>query len=138
MLAGQTIILPKNLLLDLPANAAPIAAGEFSSGITPRGKPGPAAPRGTRQGINDYTAWFAGDANMSGDYYGYDGPCPPWNDERPHHYIFRLYALDTPRLQLEGRGVLAQTVVERGRARFDEMIERFRGQDFGCAGCDEP
>jgi Raf kinase inhibitor-like YbhB/YbcL family protein len=25
--------------------------------------------------------------------YVYGGPCPP--DERPHHYIFRLYALDT-------------------------------------------
>ena len=25
--------------------------------------------------------------------YAYGGPCPP--DERPHHYIFRLYALDT-------------------------------------------
>jgi Raf kinase inhibitor-like YbhB/YbcL family protein len=24
--------------------------------------------------------------------YAYGGPCPP--DERPHHYIFRLYALD--------------------------------------------
>lgn len=25
---------------------------------------------------------------------GYDGPCPPWNDERLHHYHFRVYALD--------------------------------------------
>lgn len=25
--------------------------------------------------------------------YAYDGPCPPYG--RPHHYIFRLYALDT-------------------------------------------
>jgi len=25
--------------------------------------------------------------------YAYGGPCPP--DKRPHHYIFRLYALDT-------------------------------------------
>ena len=25
--------------------------------------------------------------------YAYGGPCPP--DERPHHYIFHLYALDT-------------------------------------------
>jgi len=98
------------ILLDLPANTAPIAAGEFSSGITPRGKPGPAAPRGTRQGINDYTAWFAGDTNMSGDYHGYDGPCPPWNDTIVHHYTFTVYALSVPRLAttgLHGAEVLA-------------------------------
>ncbi|MCC7683932.1 YbhB/YbcL family Raf kinase inhibitor-like protein [Janthinobacterium sp. FW305-128] len=87
-------------LLDLPPAMRSIAAGEFSSGITPRGK---AAGTGLRQGINDYTGWFAGDAAMAGDYYGYDGPCPPWNDERIHHYIFRLYALDVPRLELPER-----------------------------------
>ena len=31
---------------------------------------------------------------MFGDYYGYDGPCPPWNDELVHRYVFTLYALD--------------------------------------------
>ncbi|EZP40793.1 YbhB/YbcL family Raf kinase inhibitor-like protein [Janthinobacterium lividum] len=87
-------------LLDLPPAMRVIAAGEFSSGITPRGK---AAAPGLRQGINDYTGWFAGDAAMAGDYYGYDGPCPPWNDERIHHYIFRLYALDVPQLALPER-----------------------------------
>ncbi|MGX9731759.1 YbhB/YbcL family Raf kinase inhibitor-like protein [Janthinobacterium aestuarii] len=87
-------------LLDLPPAIRVIAAGEFSSGITPRGK---AAAPGLRQGINDYTGWFAGDAAMAGDYYGYDGPCPPWNDERIHHYIFRLYALDVPQLALPER-----------------------------------
>ncbi|MGX9776184.1 YbhB/YbcL family Raf kinase inhibitor-like protein [Janthinobacterium aestuarii] len=87
-------------LLDIPISMRVIAAGEFSSGITPRGK---AAGSGLRQGINDYTGWFAGDAAMAGDYYGYDGPCPPWNDERIHHYIFRLYALDVPQLALPER-----------------------------------
>ncbi|PKV47280.1 PBP family phospholipid-binding protein [Janthinobacterium sp. 61] len=87
-------------LLDLPPDMRVIAAGEFSSGITPRGKP---AGTVLRQGINDYTGWFAGDPDMAGDYYGYDGPCPPWNDERIHHYIFRLYALDVPRLALPER-----------------------------------
>ena len=51
-----------------------------------------------RHGLNDYTRWFAGDANMLGDYYGYDGPCPPWNDALVHRYIFTLYALDVPNL----------------------------------------
>lgn len=39
---------------------------------------------------------------MKGTYYGYDGPCPPWNDAIVHHYIFTLYALATPVLAIEG------------------------------------
>ena len=90
------------LLVDLPPDAAPIERGEFSQGVTARGKPGPHAPRGARQGINDYTGWFAGDKDMAGNYFGYDGPCPPWNDEIPHRYIFTLMALDGPRLGVSG------------------------------------
>jgi len=90
------------VLVDLPADTPPIARGEFSDGVTARGKPGPHAPRGTRQGISNYTDWFAGDKDMGGNYFGYDGPCPPWNDERPHHYVFTLYALDVPRLAVSG------------------------------------
>ena len=96
------------LLVDIPVTVSRIAAGEFSSSVTARGKPGPAAAHGARQGINDYTAWFAGDAEMAGDYYGYDGPCPPWNDTIPHHYLFTLYALDIARLPIEGRFSAAQ------------------------------
>jgi phosphatidylethanolamine-binding protein (PEBP) family uncharacterized protein len=65
------------VLVDLPPDARPIERGEFSEGVTARGKPGPHAPRGARQGINDYTGWFAGDADMAGNYFGYDGPCTP-------------------------------------------------------------
>ena len=39
---------------------------------------------------------------MKGDYYGYDGPCPPWNDTIPHHYVFTLYALDVAQLGVNG------------------------------------
>jgi len=91
------------VLVDLPATMTVIAAGEFSSDVTPRGKAGPAAPHGARQGINDYTGWFAGDGDMSGDYYGYDGPCPPWNDEIRHRYVFTVYALDLTQLPVEGK-----------------------------------
>ena len=90
------------VLIDLPPDTPPIARGEFSKGVTPRGKAGPQAPRGARQGINDYTGWFAGDMDMNGSYFGYDGPCPPWNDEIPHRYVFTLFALDVPRLPVEG------------------------------------
>jgi Raf kinase inhibitor-like YbhB/YbcL family protein len=90
------------VLVDLAPSNASVAAGEFSSSVVPRGKPGPQAPRGARHGINDYTKWFAGDKDMAGDYYGYDGPCPPWNDERAHRYVFTVYALDVARLPVEG------------------------------------
>jgi Raf kinase inhibitor-like YbhB/YbcL family protein len=90
-------------LVDLAPATASIDAGAYSHAVTPRGKAGPAAAGGTRQGINDYTGWFAGDHDMEGDYYGYDGPCPPWNDSIVHHYVFTVYALDIPRVPLEGR-----------------------------------
>ena len=81
------------ILVDIPGDAVGIQEGEFSDEVTPRGKDGPSAPRGTRQGVNDYTRWFEGDENMDGSYFGYDGPCPPWNDSIVHHYHFTLYAL---------------------------------------------
>ncbi|HYC44321.1 MAG TPA: YbhB/YbcL family Raf kinase inhibitor-like protein [Burkholderiales bacterium] len=91
------------VLIDLDPHSGPIRPGEFSDGVTPRGKSGPQGPRGTRQGINDYTMWFASDKDMSGDYFGYDGPCPPWNDTIMHHYVFTLYALDVAQLALTGK-----------------------------------
>ena len=91
------------VLIDLPTSITAIQAGEFSDTVTARGKPGPQAAHGSRQGVNNYTDWFAGDNDMRGDYYGYDGPCPPWNDEIIHHYVFTVYALDIDKLPLDGR-----------------------------------
>lgn len=90
------------VLIDLPAQVGEIAEGEFSRGFTPRGKPGPQAARGARQGLNDYTGWFAQDTQMAGDYFGYDGPFPPFNDSLVHHYVFTLYAVDVERLPVQG------------------------------------
>lgn len=90
------------VLVDLAAEDGSLAPGEFADGVTARGKDGPGGPRGTRQGLNDYTSWFAGDAEMAGQYYGYDGPCPPWNDEIVHHYHFTLFALDVDRCPVDG------------------------------------
>ena len=90
------------VLVDLPPSPGEIAEGEFSRGFTARGKPGPQALRGARQGLNDYTGWFAGDAQMAGQYFGYDGPFPPFNDSLVHHYVFTLYAVSVPRLAVEG------------------------------------
>jgi Raf kinase inhibitor-like YbhB/YbcL family protein len=91
------------VLVDLDPTTRSIAEGEFSSGVTPRGKTGPEAINGTRQGLNNYTQWFESDKDMAGGYFGYDGPCPPWNDERVHHYYFTLYALDVPKCAVAGK-----------------------------------
>jgi len=90
-------------MADIPADCREIAAGACSDGVTAGGKREPAGPAGSRQGLNDYTAWFAGDADMGGDYLGYDGPCPPFNDAIWHHYRFQLFALDVERLDLPAR-----------------------------------
>lgn len=90
------------ILMDIPPSTTSIAEGAHASGITARGKDGPTAPDGMRHGVNDYTGWFAGDEDMKGTYFGYDGPCPPWNDTIVHHYYFTLYALDVDRCPVEG------------------------------------
>ncbi len=91
------------VLVDLPADTTAIDAGAHSSRVTLNGKPGPEAPGGARHGLNDYTGWFAGDDQMKGDYFGYDGPCPPWNDSIRHRYVFTVFALDIDRVPVEGR-----------------------------------
>ena len=90
------------VLVDIPAGVSGLDRGADSDGVTKRGKPMGRTEHGVR-GINDYTGWFAGDEAMKGDYGGYDGPFPPWNDERVHHYHFTVHAIDTPTLGLTGR-----------------------------------
>lgn len=96
------------LIANIPAECGEFAEGACSDGITPRGKREPFGPPGSVQGVNDYTGWFAGDAEMSGNYLGYDGPCPPWNDSITHHYHFELHALDVAALPLQTGFTLAQ------------------------------
>ncbi|WP_028357133.1 YbhB/YbcL family Raf kinase inhibitor-like protein [Brackiella oedipodis] len=90
------------VLIDIPSSTQELAEGEFSKGVTPKGKQGPAAPNGLRQGLNNFTQWFANDQDMKGEYFAYDGPCPPFNDSLVHHYHFTLYALDIPKVNVEG------------------------------------
>ena len=89
------------VLVDIDPALGKITAGADSDAVTPQGKPGGTTGYGIR-GRNDYTAWFAGDTVMGGVYHGYDGPCPPWNDECLHHYVFTLYALDCESRPLGG------------------------------------
>jgi Raf kinase inhibitor-like YbhB/YbcL family protein len=90
------------ILIDIPAATREIVAGSHSQRVTPRGKPSSAPVSGLRHGLNDYTAWFSTNDQMRGDYYGYDGPCPPWNDTLIHRYIFTIYALAVPTLDIDG------------------------------------
>ncbi|HPG93160.1 MAG: YbhB/YbcL family Raf kinase inhibitor-like protein [Dokdonella sp.] len=91
------------VMIDIPLEFREFGAGACSEGVVPHGKQETFGPPGSKQGLNDYTGWFAGDADMGGDYYGYDGPCPPWNDERLHRYHFRVVALDVATLGIDGR-----------------------------------
>lgn len=98
-------------LVDIPVALRAITQGKFSQRVTPHGKHGPQLPLSIkngaehrlRQGLNDYTSWFKDEPDMAGDYYGYDGPGPPWNDERVHTYLCSLYALDIAQLDVAGR-----------------------------------
>ena len=91
-------------VVDIPADVHEIAAGSASDGVTKGGKPAAELPGGGRQGLNDYTGWFAGDeGGMQGDYHGWDGPYPPANDLRLHRYFFRLFALDVEKLDVGER-----------------------------------
>lgn len=90
------------VMVDVPADIGGIEAGACAEGVTAKGKKNPPGPAGARQGLNDYTGFMAGDPDMAGKYFGYDGPCPPWNDELLHHYHFVLYATDLESVPVEG------------------------------------
>ncbi len=91
------------LLVDVQAGRASLAEGEESDGLVAKGKPIGNVAHGLR-GINDFTMFMASNPDMAGNYGGYDGPCPPWNDELLHHYEFRVYALDVESLGLDASG----------------------------------
>ena len=90
------------VMVDIAPTETWIPEGTCSDGVTKGGKRAPHGPADSRQGINDYTGFLAGDRDMRGDYFGYDGPCPPWNDEIVHHYHFILNATDLERCPVDG------------------------------------
>ncbi|MDT8451022.1 MAG: YbhB/YbcL family Raf kinase inhibitor-like protein [Wenzhouxiangellaceae bacterium] len=88
------------VMIDIPPDVRELETGACSDGVTAGGKKNPHGPEGSRQGLNNYTQFLDGADDLEGRYFGYDGPCPPWNDERLHHYRFTVYALDVDRLDL--------------------------------------
>ncbi|MDQ3286989.1 MAG: YbhB/YbcL family Raf kinase inhibitor-like protein [Pseudomonadota bacterium] len=98
------------VMVDIGPEVHEIAAGSCSDGVVAHGKKPPPGPPGSRQGLNDYTGWFADDPEMSGDWYGYDGPFPPPNDLRIHRYFFRVFALDVQTLAVPERFTAADAL----------------------------
>ena len=86
------------VLVDIPGNVTSIKEGADSSARVAHGKP--ATSTVGVKGLNSYTVVLAGNDAMKGQYYGYDGPCPPWNDDVVHHYHFTVYALSVKSLDL--------------------------------------
>ena len=82
------------VVIDIPPTVTGILEGKDSRGITEGGKKFGHLDYGI-VGQNDYVKM-----NPSGPNGGYDGPCPPWNDERMHNYHFTVYALDIPSLKI--------------------------------------
>jgi Raf kinase inhibitor-like YbhB/YbcL family protein len=88
------------VLVDIPASVTSLAEGADSNARVVHGKPATPAAAGGVRGLNDFTKVTATNEALKGQYYGYDGPCPPWNDENVHHYHFTVYALSVPTLGL--------------------------------------
>jgi len=64
-------------------------------------------PEGVKEGLNDFRR------------IGYGGPCPPRG--KPHHYIFKLYALDTI-LPLE-RGATKKDLINAMQGHIIEQAQ---------------
>jgi len=73
---------------NIPPTATGLAQGAGNSAAT--------LPVGAFGGNTDFL-----DTGATGGNGNYGGPCPPAGDA-PHHYIFTLFALDVPKLEVAG------------------------------------
>ncbi len=67
-------------------------------------------PAGAKEGRNDFGR------------QGYGGPCPPPGD-RPHRYIFKLYALDSPLDLAPGADLAAFNAAIEGHLLGEATLE---------------
>ena len=102
------------VLIDLPPVDDGIARGAHSDGVVAARQAGPAGAAAA--GATASTTTRAGSPptrTCRGDYYGYDGPCPPWNDAIAAS--LRLHALRARRA--DARGGRQRSPAREARAR---------------------
>lgn len=75
------------VLVNIPVNVTQIAQGKGKDAATGKAM------------VNDFAAFMKDKPAQT--FLGYDGPCPPFNDVRLHHYHFTVYALDTAAISLD-------------------------------------
>ena len=85
----------------MPKTITELVEGAESNSVVAKGKPIGKSDYGIR-GANDFGMFMASNEDMAGDYGGYDGPAPPWNDEILHEYHFNVFSLDVETLGLGG------------------------------------
>jgi Raf kinase inhibitor-like YbhB/YbcL family protein len=86
------------VVVDLPGDTSDVDEGAYSQEAPPAGMPSGDLAAGV-SGINDIRK-RAAESGAGGADARYDGPAPPWNDQRVHRYEFTLYALSVPTLGL--------------------------------------
>lgn len=111
------------VLVDIPPDVLQIPPGADSQAIVQHGKYLLKTPFGTR-GTNDFSGYFGNNPDRKGVYAGYDGPCPPWNDELIHHYHFNVYAVDVPSLGLKdpATGAQAEAAISKHILAHGEVV----------------
>jgi Raf kinase inhibitor-like YbhB/YbcL family protein len=83
------------VLADIPGDFEHLPQGIDGNGIDKTGLPLKWTDHG-RRGQNG----FGEESMKNGPQGGYHGACPPWNDQRIHHYRVTVYALDIAKLKL--------------------------------------
>ncbi|MBO9097739.1 MULTISPECIES: YbhB/YbcL family Raf kinase inhibitor-like protein [unclassified Rhizobium] len=83
------------VLADIPSDFSHLPEAIDGNGVTKAGLPLKRTDHG-RRGQNGF-----GEGSLkNGPQGGYHGACPPWNDQRVHHYRVTVYALDVEHLGL--------------------------------------
>ncbi|HVY33768.1 MAG TPA: YbhB/YbcL family Raf kinase inhibitor-like protein [Caulobacteraceae bacterium] len=89
------------VLIDIPPSITHLTRGQESAGFAPGPRPLGLTDHG-RRGANVYSNYYPKGSPLAGPRGGYDGPCPPNNDPKPHRYVTQVYALDVAKLGLSG------------------------------------